>query len=122
MKSVIAYSLPLGTKCFYYDIHAIIVGKASCKKQTLIAWNGSKINFGWKYGSYGKRPTDNMLDHHDSFQWYWWLFDDAEVFIKSDLILNSKQVCDCCNLPAPHTKPNVGDKFVCVSCNFLSGI
>lgn len=63
-------------------------------------------------------PSFNMIDNVISFPYYMWVYPNVlvEVF---EIIVKADQTCVGCKLPAPHSKPNVGNNFVCEMCKTI---
>lgn len=113
--------VPLGTEINYQGVDTTIVGR-HINGNLLIGWTRKNNYFGWAIEVYSYLMTDKQLEKvpdFNSYAWFHWVVGSETCLVIQKQMISPNQVCIGCNLPAPHVKPNVDDKFVCAPCKFL---
>jgi hypothetical protein len=114
-----------------------VICQYSNSPATMLGFYGGYVVLGWEErpmeggGTGWNRTNGNFTamvrditigKEYDHINWFYWVGRSCTVEMFEQAIINPNQVCAGCNLPAPHTNPNVGDKFVCVACKFLADL
>jgi hypothetical protein len=67
-----------------------------------------------------KQPNYIFIEDTTRWKFFSWMSGGTLVRLGAPEVKYPNQKCSGCGLPAPHKDPNVGDKFLCVGCKFLS--
>ncbi len=112
-------NVPIGTRIIYGNIPAVVIARRGQYSQTLIGLDKIVHGTGWPRNN-GQAYGIDIAPEYDYVKYFWWVENTEIVEVPETQIQNINQVCVGCNQPAPHAKPNVGDKFVCPPCMFLA--
>lgn len=125
--------IEVGLDCYgniYYEYNECksfltgeVIGKYNSSGERCFAWNGRKNN---------NACSRDLIDRYSGtefnvipayiknmpYEWFKWFMGNFTVKV-IEAIISPDQVCIGCNLPSPHVKPNLDNKFQCVSCKVL---
>jgi hypothetical protein len=119
-----AYSMNLVSTVIALDTNTFLIG---WKEKPLKSISGIQIGWGrdsCDFDCIKRSPNRKKLIHNFyEYNYFWWVgYNDGNYAIVSAVIISPNQVCIGCNLPSPHVKPNIKDKFACVACRFLADL
>jgi hypothetical protein len=97
-----------------------VVWKGTISTTFYSSWSVGHLDV-WSRDPKNYITTDNR-EYSNEYKQHAWIPPGTLVKVIRSALLFLNQKCIGCNLPAPHVKPNVGDAFVCRSCQFIESI